>query len=80
MSSPPPEAAEIDVETDNPRARMLYERLGYAAYGSKTSAWDDELSDGTVTRIETTCVLLRKYLRDACAREAPLPAGEGRRP
>jgi hypothetical protein len=32
------------------------------AYGSKTIAWDDELPDGTITRIETTCVLLRKDL------------------
>ncbi|GAA5004781.1 GNAT family N-acetyltransferase [Actinopolymorpha pittospori] len=54
--------AEIDVEEDNPRARLLYERLGYVAYGRKVSSWDDELPDGTVTRIETTCVLLRKDL------------------
>jgi ribosomal protein S18 acetylase RimI-like enzyme len=54
--------AEIDVEEDNPRARLLYERLGYVAYGRKVSSWDDELPDGTATRVETTCVLLRKDL------------------
>ncbi|MEQ7129170.1 GNAT family N-acetyltransferase [Actinopolymorpha sp. B11F2] len=55
---------EVDVEEDNPRASLLYERLGYVAYGNKVSSWDDELADGTVTRIETTCVLLRKDLTD----------------
>jgi ribosomal protein S18 acetylase RimI-like enzyme len=65
--------AEIDVENDNPRAQALYERLGYVAYGSKVSSWDDELADGTVTRIETTCVLLRKDLPDA-GNLTPAPA------
>lgn len=54
--------AEIDVETNNPRARRLYERLGYVAYAEQPAAWDQQLPDGTITRYETTCVLLAKEL------------------
>jgi hypothetical protein len=36
------------------RARALYERLGYVAYGSEP--------DGSIRRHETTCVLMRKPL------------------
>ncbi|MEV4222148.1 GNAT family N-acetyltransferase [Nonomuraea sp. NPDC049725] len=54
--------AELAVEEDNPRARALYERLGYVAYGRKPEAWDEEAPDGSVHRHETTCVLMRKDL------------------
>jgi ribosomal protein S18 acetylase RimI-like enzyme len=54
--------AELAVEEDNPRARALYERLGYVAYGRGPDAWDEEGSDGSIRRHETMCVLLRKDL------------------
>ncbi|MEU4576203.1 MULTISPECIES: GNAT family N-acetyltransferase [Nonomuraea] len=54
--------AELAVEEGNPRARALYERLGYVAYGRKPEAWDEEAPDGSVHRHETTCVLMRKDL------------------
>jgi ribosomal protein S18 acetylase RimI-like enzyme len=54
--------AELGVEENNPRARTLYERLGYNAYGRKPEAWDEEAPDGSVTRYETVCTLMRKEL------------------
>ncbi|GAA5039610.1 GNAT family N-acetyltransferase [Actinopolymorpha pittospori] len=55
--------AEIGVEENNPRARALYERLGYVAYGSEPASWDYQADDGTIRLYETTCTLLRKDLR-----------------
>lgn len=55
--------AELGVEIDNPRARTLYERLGYEAYGEAPDGWDEEHPDGTITRYETTCTLMRRTLR-----------------
>ncbi|MFG2536795.1 GNAT family N-acetyltransferase [Streptomyces sp. NPDC048511] len=54
--------AELAVEEDNPRARALYERLGYVAYGREPDAWDEEGPDGSVRRHETMCVLMGKNL------------------
>jgi ribosomal protein S18 acetylase RimI-like enzyme len=54
--------AELAVEEDNPRARALYERLGYVAHGRKPEAWDEEGPDGSIRRHETMCVLMRKGL------------------
>ncbi|MFJ5234376.1 GNAT family N-acetyltransferase [Kitasatospora sp. NPDC088391] len=54
--------AELGVEEDNPRARALYERLGYRAYGRAPDGWDVEGEDGTLRRYETVCVLMRKEL------------------
>ncbi len=54
--------AELSVEECNPRAHALYERLGYLAYGSKPDSWDEEGPDGSVTRYETVCTLMRKEL------------------
>jgi RimJ/RimL family protein N-acetyltransferase len=51
------------VEHDNPRARALYERLGYVAYGSEPDEWDAEAADGRVVRHHTMCTLMRKPLR-----------------
>lgn len=50
------------MEENNPRARALYERLGYAAYGRQPESWDVEAEDGSVTRYETMCTLMRKEL------------------
>ncbi|WP_405413680.1 GNAT family N-acetyltransferase [Streptomyces decoyicus] len=54
--------AELAVEEDNPRARALYERLGYVAYGREPDAWDEEGPDGVILRHETICVLMRRDL------------------
>ena len=54
--------AELSVELDNPRARALYERLGYAAYGEEPEAWDEQLPDGSVGRYETLCATMRRQL------------------
>jgi ribosomal protein S18 acetylase RimI-like enzyme len=54
--------AELDVEENNPRARALYERLGYVAYDRALESWDQEGPDGTPYRYETMCTLMRKEL------------------
>ncbi|EXU66365.1 hypothetical protein Z951_20745 [Streptomyces sp. PRh5] len=54
--------AELAVEEGNPRARSLYERLGYRAYGREPDSWDVEAEDGSIQRYETTCTLMRKDL------------------
>ncbi|MFJ4623927.1 GNAT family N-acetyltransferase [Streptomyces sp. NPDC088812] len=54
--------AELAVEENNPRARDLYERLGYVAYGREPDAWDEEGPDGAIRRHETMCVLMRRDL------------------
>lgn len=54
--------AELAVEEDNPRARALYERLGYVAYDRRPDAWDERAPDGSLRRYETMCTLLRKEL------------------
>ncbi|MBB6036260.1 GNAT family N-acetyltransferase [Phytomonospora endophytica] len=57
--------AELGVETTNPRARALYERLGYRAFDTVRTGWDRRTEDGTVYRYETDCVEMRKHLTSA---------------
>ncbi|WP_308798803.1 GNAT family N-acetyltransferase [Streptomyces sp. UH6] len=54
--------AELGVEDGNPRARALYERLGYRAYDRRPDAWDEQAPDGTLRRHETMCTVMRKEL------------------
>ncbi|KJS53527.1 GCN5 family acetyltransferase [Streptomyces rubellomurinus subsp. indigoferus] len=54
--------AELRVEEDNPRARALYERLGYRAFGRAPDSWDVEAEDGSIHRYETMCTMMRKDL------------------
>jgi ribosomal protein S18 acetylase RimI-like enzyme len=54
--------AQLDVEIDNPRARGLYERLGYRETGRRPASWDVEDADGNVSLHETDVVMLRKDL------------------
>jgi ribosomal protein S18 acetylase RimI-like enzyme len=56
------EYAELSVEPDNPRARSLYERLGYAAFGDEPAEWDEDMPDGSVRRHRTLCTMMRKRL------------------
>ncbi|MYU25591.1 N-acetyltransferase [Streptomyces sp. SID8352] len=54
--------AELGVEESNLRARALYERLGYVAYGRQPDSWDERAPDGSLRRHETMCTLMRKEL------------------
>lgn len=54
--------AQLAVEESNPRARALYERLGYLAYDRRPGSWDEQGPDGSLHRYETVCVLMRKEL------------------
>lgn len=54
--------AELSVEEDNPRARALYERLGFVAYDRQPDAWDELAPDGSVRWYRTVCTLMRKEL------------------
>lgn len=56
------ERAELSVELSNPRARALYERLGYVAYDEVLEAWDQQNPDGSITRYETMCTQMHKEL------------------
>jgi ribosomal protein S18 acetylase RimI-like enzyme len=55
--------AELTVEESNPRARALYDRLGYIAYGREPASWEQQAPDGTVSLYQTVCTLMRKELR-----------------
>src|SRR5579859_7486953 len=54
--------AGLAVEESNPRARALYERLGYVAYGRTPDSWNEQAPDGSIVRYETVCTLMRKQL------------------
>ncbi|WP_330294319.1 GNAT family N-acetyltransferase [Streptomyces sp. NBC_00503] len=54
--------AELAVEESNPRARALYERLGYLTHGRRPEAWDVQAPDGSLRRYETMCTLMHKRL------------------
>lgn len=54
--------AELKVEERNPRARALYERHGYVAYGREPASWDAQSADGSLCHYETVCTLMRKEL------------------
>jgi len=54
--------AELAVEEGNPRARALYERLGYVAHGRQPESWDELQADGSVSRYTTMCTLMGKQL------------------
>jgi ribosomal protein S18 acetylase RimI-like enzyme len=53
---------ELGVEESNPRARALYERLGYVGYRRALESWDEQAPDGSIFRYETMCTLMRKKL------------------
>lgn len=54
--------AELAVEETNPRARALYERLGYVEFDREIQDWMDQAEDGRFFRHETVCALMRKEL------------------
>lgn len=54
--------AELGVDEPNVRARALYERLGYVAYGRDSSTWDRVADDGSSVTVTMTYTLMRKEL------------------
>ena len=54
--------AALGVEDNNPRARRLYERLGYQATGRQHASWETEDDHGVLRLCETTLTILRKRL------------------
>ena len=57
----PPRSASTEMER-HPRARRLYERLGYRAAGRQHASWEYEDDDGLLRLYETTLTILRKRL------------------
>jgi GNAT superfamily N-acetyltransferase len=53
---------EMCVDDDNPRARDLYLRNGYAIAGPNVDEHDETLPDGTVVHVAKPGMLLRKSL------------------
>jgi ribosomal protein S18 acetylase RimI-like enzyme len=54
--------AALGVEDNNPRARRLYQRLGYQASGRQHASWEYEDNNGVLRLYETTLTILRKRL------------------
>lgn len=54
--------AQLSVEDENPRARALYERLGYLVHDRRPEEWDVQGPDGTPRRHEAMCTVMRKDL------------------
>lgn len=54
--------AMLGVEDNNPRARALYERLGYRPVGREKASWPRQRDDGRVEMYETVETILSKSL------------------
>ena len=54
--------AALGVEDNNPRARHLYQRLGYQAADRQHASWETEDDTGVLRVYETTLTILRKRL------------------
>jgi ribosomal protein S18 acetylase RimI-like enzyme len=54
--------ARINVEDENPRARQLYERLGYAIMGRDTETWERVDVAGGITLHRAEVTLMGKQL------------------
>jgi hypothetical protein len=63
------------VEEGNPRARALYERLGYVACGREPESWDEEGPDGSVRHYETAVTLSAR----SCPSQGPARASSADR-
>jgi ribosomal protein S18 acetylase RimI-like enzyme len=57
--------AVIGVETDNTRAQVLYERLGYQLIGRETDSWEVQDEQGNVHTHLAEVLLLKKDLSRA---------------
>jgi ribosomal protein S18 acetylase RimI-like enzyme len=54
--------ALVNVERDNPRARALYERLGFVPCGERAAAWEAQADDGSTFVYETELTDMKKPL------------------
>jgi len=54
--------AWISVEANNTRARRLYERLGYVAYGQESGGWEEMDPSGRPLWYGTSLILMRRPL------------------
>ncbi len=54
--------ALLGVEVSNTRAKKLYERLGYTAYGSETDSWIAEDETGSEQTYFADVILMRKEI------------------
>lgn len=54
--------AMLGVEDNNPRARALYERLGYRPIGRERATWPQQRDDGQIEMYETEETILSKAL------------------
>ncbi|HZD70528.1 MAG TPA: GNAT family N-acetyltransferase [Actinomycetes bacterium] len=57
--------AMMGVEDNNPRARALYERLGYRECGREKASWEEHDADGCPFLYETELTFLKKDLVQA---------------
>jgi ribosomal protein S18 acetylase RimI-like enzyme len=55
-------SAWLGVEVTNPRARSLYERLGYEPFAEEIDGWEAQREDGSIYWYETEIILLRRQL------------------
>jgi ribosomal protein S18 acetylase RimI-like enzyme len=53
---------DLGVSDDNPRARALYERLGYVAFARGTDEWSYRDETGALVEVVDPCTLLCKDL------------------
>ena len=56
------ESAWLGVELNNPRARALYERLGYEPFAEEADGWETEDANGRRFWKETRMTLMRRSL------------------
>jgi len=56
------DVAWLGVETDNLRARALYERLGYKAFAEEMDGWETEDANGRRFWKETLATLMRRRI------------------
>lgn len=55
--------AMVGVENTNPRARALYEKLGYEVCGEEQDSWEEEDRDGNKITHHAQVILLKKELK-----------------
>lgn len=55
-------SAWLGVEVTNPRARSLYERLGYEPFAEEIDGWEAQREDGSIYWYETEIILMRRQL------------------
>lgn len=56
------ESAWLGVELNNPRARALYERLGYQPFAEEAAGWESQDANGLRFWKETRMTLMRRSL------------------